>query len=119
MSNSITRYCHSRGSISSDTPQKHCQSYVEPRQPVLTVKFIDEYCQIYQNIFPEVRALKLLSTYMIGMISTKTQNTTINSESYRLDNHQALHHFLNTITLGCKELRATIRINIICTSRRP
>ena len=23
----LTLFCHSRGSISSDTPQKHCQSY--------------------------------------------------------------------------------------------
>nr|WP_322687404.1 hypothetical protein [Nostoc sp. EfeVER01] len=27
---------------------------VEPRPPAPTVKFVDEYCQLYQNLFPEV-----------------------------------------------------------------
>lgn len=31
---------------------------VEPRQPIPTVKFIDEYCQIYQKLFPEVRSFE-------------------------------------------------------------
>jgi len=31
---------------------------VEPRPPAPTVKFVDEYCQLYQNLFPEVRSFE-------------------------------------------------------------
>jgi hypothetical protein len=37
----------------------------ERRQAKPTVKFVDEYCQWYQQLFPEVRSdEKLLSTFM-------------------------------------------------------
>jgi SRSO17 transposase len=68
---------------------------VEPRQPVLTVKFIDEYCQIYQNIFPEVRSFEAFKYLHIGMISDIKRKTLPSiAKVIGLDNHQALHHFL-------------------------
>jgi hypothetical protein len=47
---------------------------VEPRPPAPTVKFVDEYCQLYQNLFPEVRsfeAFKYLHFYYDGTVEAK------------------------------------------------
>jgi SRSO17 transposase len=79
---------------------------VEPRQPVLTVKFIDEYCQIYQNIFPEVRSFEAFKYLHIGMISDIKRKTLPSiAKVIGLDNHQALHHFLTQSPWDVKELR--------------
>ena len=48
---------------------------VEPRPPYPTVQFVDSYCQLYQNLFPEVRsfeAFKYLHAGLIADIKRKT-----------------------------------------------
>jgi len=78
---------------------------VEPRQPVPTVKFIDEYCQIYQNIFPEVRSFEAFKYLHVGMISDIKRKTLPSiAKVIGLDNHQALHHFLTQSPWDVKEL---------------
>ncbi len=67
---------------------------LEPRQPVPTVKFIDEYCQIYQNIFPEVRSFEAFKYLHVGMISDIKRKTLPSiAKVIGLDNHQALYQF--------------------------
>ncbi|BAU07335.1 transposase [Fischerella sp. NIES-3754] len=48
---------------------------VEPRQPITTVNFIDEYCQIYENIFPEVRSFEAFKYLHMGMVSDIKRKT--------------------------------------------
>ncbi len=45
------------------------QAMVEPREPLPTVEFVDEYCQWYQPLFPEVRSFEAFKHLHVGMIS--------------------------------------------------
>ncbi|MEG4272517.1 MULTISPECIES: IS701 family transposase [unclassified Microcoleus] len=77
---------------------------VEPRQPVPTIKFIDEYCQIYQNIFPEVGSFEAFNYLHIGMISDlKRKMLPSIAKVIGLD-HQALHHFITQSLWDVKNL---------------
>lgn len=42
---------------------------VEPRSAKPTVKFIDNYCQWYQLLFPEVRTFEAFKYLHVGMIA--------------------------------------------------
>ncbi len=42
---------------------------VKPRQAEATVKFIDEYCEFYRDLFPEVRSYEYLKYLHLGLIS--------------------------------------------------
>jgi len=46
----------------------------EPREPAETIKFVDDYCEWYRNLFPEVsfEAFKYLHIGMISDIKRKT-----------------------------------------------
>lgn len=67
---------------------------VEPRQPIPTVKFIDEYCQYYQNLFPEVRSFEAFKYLHMGMISDiKRKTLPAIAKIVGLENHQPLHIF--------------------------
>jgi SRSO17 transposase len=79
---------------------------VEPRQPIPTVKFIDEYCQIYQNIFPEVRSFEAFKYLHMGMVSELKRKTLPEiGKVVGLSNHQPLHHFLTESPWNVEELR--------------
>jgi len=41
----------------------------QPRDPKPSVKFVDEYCAIYQNLFPEVRSFESFRNLHLGIIS--------------------------------------------------
>jgi SRSO17 transposase len=79
---------------------------VEPREPRPTVKLIDEYCQIYQNIFPEVRSFEAFKCLHMGMLSDiKRKTLPAIAKVVGIDNHQPLHHFLTKSPREAKELR--------------
>lgn len=79
---------------------------VEPRQPIPTIKFIDEYCQYYQNLFPEVRSFEAFKYLNMGMISDiKRKTLPAIAKIVGLENHQTLHHFLTESPWNVKELR--------------
>ena len=42
---------------------------VKPRPARQTVKFVDEYCETYRNLFPEVRTFEYFKYLHLGMIS--------------------------------------------------
>ena len=68
---------------------------VEPRPPVSTVHFLDSYCELYQNLFPEVRSFENFKYLHLGMISNiKRKTLPAIAKIVRLDNEQSLHHFL-------------------------
>ena len=94
---------------------------VEPRRSAPTLKFVDEYCQLYQNLFPEVRNFEAFKYLHMGCVSDIKRKTLPEiAEIVWLDNHQALHDFFNINLLECKRIKkAKVRINFIYTSRSP
>jgi len=79
---------------------------VEPRPPAPTVKFVDEYCQLYQNLFPEVRSFEAFKYLHMGCVSDIKRKTLPEiAKIVGLDNHQALHHFLTESPWDVQELR--------------
>ena len=79
---------------------------VEPRRSAATVKFLDEYCHLYQNIFPEVRRFEAFHYLHTGCISDIKRKTLPEiAKIVGLDNHQALHHFLTESPWDIKQLR--------------
>lgn len=68
---------------------------VEPRPAKPTVQFIDEYCQWYQTLFPEVRSFEAFKQLHLGLLSeTKRKTLPAIATVAGLDNAQSLHHFL-------------------------
>ena len=79
---------------------------VEPRPPAPTVKFVDEYCQLYENLFPEVRSFEAFKYLHMGCVSDIKRKTLPEiAKIVGLDNHQPLHHFLTESPWSVKELR--------------
>lgn len=79
---------------------------VEPRLPSPTVKFVDEYCQWYQHLFPEVRSFEAFKYLQVGMISDiKRKSLPAIAKVVGLDNEQSLHHFLTESPWQVKDLR--------------
>jgi len=78
----------------------------KPRAAQPTIKFIDEYCDSYKNLFPEVRsfeAFKHLHVEMISPIKRKTLPEI--AKVLGLDQEQSLHHFLTKSPWSVRELR--------------
>jgi len=48
---------------------------VKPRQAKETVKFIDEYCEVYRDLFPEVRSYEYFKYLHLGLISEQKRTT--------------------------------------------
>jgi len=68
---------------------------VEPRPAKPTVQFVDEYCQWYQPLFPEVRSFEAFKQLHLGLISeVKRKSLPAIATVAGLDNAQSLHHFL-------------------------
>jgi SRSO17 transposase len=67
-----------------------------PRAPVTTISFVDGYCALYQDLFPDVRSFehfKLLHVGLISEISHKSLPAV--AKAVGLPNGRALHHFLS------------------------
>ena len=47
----------------------------KPRAARPTIKFIDEYCAFYKNLFPEVRSFEAFKHLNVGMISPIKRKT--------------------------------------------
>ncbi len=78
----------------------------KPRAARPTIKFIDEYCASYRNLFPEVRSFKAFKHLHIGMISSIKRKTLPEiAKVVGLENAQSLHHFLSKSPWEVEELR--------------
>lgn len=78
----------------------------QPRSPQPSVKFIDEYCAIYRNIFPEVRSFESFRNLHLGMISPiKRKSLPEIAKIVGLENPQSLHHFLTESPWNVEELK--------------
>jgi SRSO17 transposase len=86
---------------------------VEPRPPVKTVKFVDEYCLWYKKLFSDVRNFEAFKYLHIGCISDLKRKTLPEiAKIVGLDNYQGLHHFLTTPSWSVEQLRA-LRLELI------
>lgn len=78
----------------------------QPRAARPTVKFIDEYCQEYKNLFPEVRSFEALKQLHVGIISDIKRKTVPEiAKIIGLGNCQSLHHFLTDSPWEASALR--------------
>lgn len=71
-----------------------------------TIRFVDEYCQLYEGIFPEVRSFEAFKFLHLGMISDiKRKSLPAIAKAVGLDNQQNLHHFLTESPWSAQQLR--------------
>ena len=60
-----------------------------------TIRFVDEYCQLYADLFSDVRSFEAFKYLHLGMISEiKRKSLPVIAKAVGLDNQQSLHHFL-------------------------
>lgn len=68
---------------------------VTPREARPTLRFVDEYCELYADLFPEVRSFEAFKYLHIGMISDlKRKTLPAIAKAVGLDNEQGLHNLL-------------------------
>ena len=67
---------------------------VVPRLAKPTVRFIDDYCNLYASLFPEVRSFEAFKYLHVGMLSdNKRKSLPAIAKAVGLANEQSLHHF--------------------------
>jgi SRSO17 transposase len=69
---------------------------VTPRRPpVITVAFVDDYCQHYQHLFAQVRNFEAFKFLHLGILSEiKRKSLPAIARAVGLEDSQQLHHFL-------------------------
>ena len=78
---------------------------IAPREARPTVRFIDEYCDLYQSLFSDVRAFESFKHLHVGMLSdVKRKSLPAIAKIVGLDNEQSLHHFLTDSPWTAKAL---------------
>jgi SRSO17 transposase len=78
----------------------------QPRAARPTVRFIDEYCDSYKSLFPEVRSFEAFKQLHVGIISDiKRKSLPEIAKVAGLENYQALHHFISESPWSAQELR--------------
>lgn len=93
---------------------------VEPREPAETIKFVDDYCEWYRTLFPEVRSFEAFKYLHVGMISEiKRKTLPAISRVVGLNNEQGLWHFLTESPWKSSQLReARLRLILQVLSGR-
>lgn len=86
---------------------------VKPRPARPTVKFVDTYCELYRDLFVEVRAYESFKYIQLGLISDlKRKSLPAIAKVVGLENGQGLHHFLSQSPWKAEELEKK-RLEII------
>ena len=76
------------------------------REAAETIKFVDDYCEWYRKLFPEVRSFEAFKYLHIGMISDiKRKTLPAISRVVGLSNEQGLLHFLTESPWKVEQLR--------------
>jgi SRSO17 transposase len=90
----------------------------QPRPAKATVKFVDDYCQWYQSLFPEVRSFEAFKHLHIGMRSDiKRKSLPAIAKVAGLEQEQSLHHFLSGSPWKAEQLRQQ-RLKLMRASSR-
>ncbi|MEL6553694.1 MAG: IS701 family transposase [Cyanobacteria bacterium J06621_11] len=64
-----------------------------PREARPTLGFVDEYCELFADLWPEVRSFEAFKYLHVGMISDlKRKTLPAIAKAVGLDNEQGLHH---------------------------
>jgi SRSO17 transposase len=67
-----------------------------PRQPVTTMKFVDDYGALYQDVFPDVRSFALFKLLHVGLIAEIPRKPLpAIAKTVGLPNGQSWHHFFS------------------------
>jgi SRSO17 transposase len=78
-----------------------------------SVKFIDDYCHNYRQLFDEVRNYEAFKLLHLGLLSELPRKSLPQiARAVGLSNSQSLHHFLQNSTYSTSALRAT-RLKLI------
>lgn len=79
---------------------------VKPRPAVPTAKFIDEYCEWYRDLFPEVRSFEYFKYLHLGLISEiKRKTLPAIARVVGLESAQPLDYFICQSPWSVEELR--------------
>ena len=86
---------------------------VAPRPAQPTLRFVDEYCELYAHLFAEVRSFEAFKYLHLGMISElKRKTLPAIARAVGLENEQGLHHLLTKSPWSVTRLRQT-RLKLI------
>ena len=86
---------------------------VTPRPAQTTVKFIDEYCEVYRDLFPEVRTFEYFKYLHLGLISElKRKTLPAIAKVVGLEDAEGLDHFLTKSPWSVEVLK-TRRLELI------
>lgn len=75
------------------------------RQAIPTVTFVDEYCQRYQDLFPDVRSFEAFKYLQVGMLSELKRKTLPAIAKAVGGDAQALHHVVAYAPWSVQEVR--------------
>jgi SRSO17 transposase len=79
---------------------------VKPRPAQPTVKFIDDSCENYRDLFPEVRTFEYFKYLHLGLISEiKRKTLPAIAKVVGLEDAEGLDHFLTEAPWSVEELR--------------
>jgi SRSO17 transposase len=79
---------------------------IKPRPAQSTVKFIDDYCESYRDLFPEVRTFEYFKYLHLGLISEiKRKTLPAIAKVVGLEDAEGLDHFLTEAPWSVEELR--------------
>jgi len=86
---------------------------VKPRPPRPTVQCVDTYCELYRDLFIEVRAYESFKYLQLGLISDlKRKSLPAIAKAVGLENSQGLHHFISQSPWQAEDLEKR-RLKII------
>ncbi len=86
---------------------------VKPRPPRPTVKCVDTYCELYRDLFIEVRAYESFKYLQLGLLSDlKRKSFPAIAKAVGLKNSQGLHHFISRSPWTAEDLEKR-RLKII------
>lgn len=78
----------------------------QARAATPTVTFVDEYCKLYQDLFPDVRSFEHFKQLHIGMLSEiKRKTLPAIAKATGESDPQALHHFIANAPWSVEDLR--------------
>jgi SRSO17 transposase len=80
-------------------------SMTKARPATATVTFVDEYAELYQDLFPDVRSFEAFKYLLVGMLSQLKRKTSPSIAKAVGADAQALHHVLASAPWSVQELR--------------
>ncbi len=77
------------------------------REAITTIGFVEQYCSVYQDLFPDVRSFEHFKFLNVGLISEiPHKSLPAIGKAVGLDNAQSLHHFFANPPWDVEALRS-------------